>query len=212
MGANMTTPDPLSDPTGWYEHRYAAAEQGQATIPWDRGAPRDLLLDWARDFDGSGLRAIVVGCGLGSDAEFLARLGYDTVAFDASVTAIKLARERFPESKALFLTADLMQLPDDWRGAFDLVVEIQTVQSMPLHLRESAIARIADLVAPGGTLFVAAVVRDEHEPFDGPPWPLTRDEVASFGTETLALQGEIEVFVDPDMPGVSRWRAIFRRG
>jgi SAM-dependent methyltransferase len=207
----MTTPDPLRDPTGWFEHRYAAAAQGEATIPWDCGEPRYLLVEWAGDFDGTGKRAIVIGCGMGDDAEFLAGLGYDTVAFDASVTAIKLARDRFPHSKALFLTADLLQLPDDWRGAFDLVVEIQTVQSLPLHLREAAITRIGDLVAPGGTLFVAAVVRDENEPFDGPPWPLTRVEVASFATETLAPQGEIEVLVDPDMPDISRWRAVFQR-
>lgn len=207
----MTAPDPLEDPTGWFEHRYAAAEQGQATIPWDRGEPRYLLTEWARDLNGTGKHAIVVGCGLGSDADFLAGLGFDTVAFDASVTAIKLARERFPGSKVAFLTADLLQLPEDWRGAFDLVVEIQTVQSIPLHLREAAIARIASLVAPGGTMFVAAGVREEGEPLDGPPWPLTFDEVSSFASGDLQLAQEITVHPDPAQPDVRRWLAIFTR-
>jgi SAM-dependent methyltransferase len=207
----MTTPDPVRDPTGWFEHRYVAAEQGEATIPWDRGAPNDLLASWTDGLDGAGLSAIVVGCGFGQDAELVAGLGYDTVAFDASATAIRGARDRFPASKVSYLTADLLNLPAGWHGSFDLVVEIRTVQSLPVHLREDAVARIGELVAPGGTLFVVAGLRDDDEPLDdGPPWLLTRAEVTSFASETLALQ-DIDSSKDPDRPEWQRWRAVFRR-
>lgn len=203
----MTTPDPLADPTGWFEHRYVAAEQGEATIPWDLGAPYDLLAAWAQA--GTDRTAIVVGCGLGHDAELLAGLGYDTVAFDAATAAIRQARALFPESKVHYLTADLLNLPDGWRGSFDLVVEIRTVQSLPLHLRTDAIARIGELVAPGGTLFVVANVRGDHEPLgDGPPWPLTRDEVASFASDSLKLQ-DLTSSADPDHEPWQRWHALF---
>ena len=37
------------DPTGWFEPLYAAAERGEREVPWDRGEPRDLLVEWAAD-------------------------------------------------------------------------------------------------------------------------------------------------------------------
>jgi 2-polyprenyl-3-methyl-5-hydroxy-6-metoxy-1,4-benzoquinol methylase len=49
-----------------------------------------------------------VGCGLGADAEYLASLGFDTVGFDISETAIRLARERFPGSAVRYVSADLL--------------------------------------------------------------------------------------------------------
>src|SRR4029450_1993650 len=41
---------------------------------------------------------VVVGCVLGGDAEYLARLGFATVGFDFAATAIRTVRERFPAS------------------------------------------------------------------------------------------------------------------
>lgn len=51
------------DPTDWFERLYVAAGGGAAVVPWDRRAPSPLLAQWAeaRQLDGTGLRAIVVG-------------------------------------------------------------------------------------------------------------------------------------------------------
>ena len=53
-------------------------------MPWDRRLPHWALATWAeaRGLDGNGWCAIVVGCGLGADAPYLADLGFDTTAFD----------------------------------------------------------------------------------------------------------------------------------
>jgi hypothetical protein len=66
--------------------------------------------------------------------------------------AIDGARGRFPGSSVDYTPADLLNPPASWRGAFDLVVEIYTVQ--PLHgtARTTALAMLPRLVAPGGTL------------------------------------------------------------
>lgn len=37
----------VQDPTGWFECLYAEAEDGAAVVPWDRGAPHPLLVEWA---------------------------------------------------------------------------------------------------------------------------------------------------------------------
>lgn len=199
------------DATAWFERLYAAAEEGEAVVPWDRGAPHRLLVEWGAGIDGGGRRALVVGAGLGADAEYVAGLGFETVAFDVSATAIRTARRRFPDSRVDYVAADLLDPPAEWREAFDLVVESLTVQSLPDPPRRDAIAQVGRMVAPGGTLLVIATARDEADgPVHGPPWPLTRAEVESFASGGLEPR-RIEDLRDSEQPDIHRWRAEFER-
>lgn len=192
------------DPTGWFDRLYAAAEHGEAIVPWDRDAPNALLVEWAAGVDGGGRRAVVVGCAYGRDAEFIASLGFDTSAFDISPSAVAAARCRHPDSSVRYEVADLLALPAAWQAAFDLVVESHNVQSMPPPLHAAAAAAVATLVADGGTLLVLAAAADG--PPGAPPWPLTRDEVEAFGV------GGVEARTIELVAGeVPRWRAEFGR-
>jgi SAM-dependent methyltransferase len=198
------------DPTGWFERLYVEAAAGAAVVPWDFAAPNQRLVDWAqaRGLDGAGKRALVVGCGFGRDAEYVATLGFRTAAFDISPTAVRGARERFPGSKVDYVAADLLDPPLEWAGAFDLVVESITVQAMPLSVRAEAVTNVGRMVARGGELLVIAGIREEGQHVDGPPWPLTRAEVDSFAAgELRAVQ--VDQVERPGEPGV--WRAVFRR-
>ena len=56
-------------------------------------------------------RAVVVGAGLGADAELLASRGYRTVAFDLAPSAVELARSRYPGTAVDYRVADLLDLP-----------------------------------------------------------------------------------------------------
>lgn len=200
------------DPTGWFEQLYAEAAEGTAEVPWD-GSPQPLLVEWAGAHPGEGRTALVVGCGLGRDAELIAGAGYTTTAFDISATAVRTARERYPDSPVEYVTADLLDPPPAWRHGFDLVVESLTVQSMPLSLRERATAAVADLVAPGGLLLATAARRGADDPVadtDGPPWPLTEAEVAAFATGGLTT-AYIESRPRSNPSGLDRWLAEFRR-
>ena len=168
--------------TAWFEQLYAAAEAGDAQVPWFRGGPNPFLEQWVRERapEGAGRRALVIGTALGDDAEMLAGLGYAVTAFDIAPTAIERARRRFPESDVDYRVADLLDLPGEWREAFDLVAEAITVQSLPVALREQAVDAIASTVAPGGTLVVVSGIHSGEGPRDGPPWPLTRSELDLF--------------------------------
>lgn len=197
------------DPTAFFEPLYAAAAAGRERVPWDREGPHPLIEEWAREIAGDGRSALVVGAGLGPDAELFARRGFAVVAFDVSPTAIATARQRFPGSKVDYRVADLLAPPPEWTEAFDLVVESLTVQSMPEQFHLPAIASVARTVAPGGTLLVVATARDEADgPVAGPPWPLTRAEVEAFARDGLETV-EIEEIRTPGAP--ARWRAQFRR-
>jgi pimeloyl-ACP methyl ester carboxylesterase/SAM-dependent methyltransferase len=200
-------------PTAWFERLYASALRGQSAMPWDRSEPNQLLTQWSngRQLSGAGKRAMVVGCGLGADAEHVAALGFHTTAIDVSDSAISIARARHQNSTVDYRSADALHLPDEWRRTFDLVVEIYTVQALPLSVRNDIIAAVADLVADGGTLIVIQAARnDSAEPSDGPPWPLHRTEIDRFAAEGL-LPVEIELVEAAWSHLGGHWRAEFHR-
>ncbi|HEY3501923.1 MAG TPA: class I SAM-dependent methyltransferase [Actinocatenispora sp.] len=203
------------DDTGWFERLYAAAESGAAVVPWADRVANPMLCEWLTrraDETGSPRRALVVGCGLGDDAEHLAALGYETVGFDVAPSAVRAARERFPESAVTYRVADLLDPPEDLRGAFDLVFEAYTVQTLQGDARRTAIARCAELVAPGGLLLVVARARDEQDPPGRMPWPLTRVELDAFAVGGLRPAAVEELLDTDEDPPVRRWRATFVRG
>ncbi|MCE0537056.1 class I SAM-dependent methyltransferase [Kineosporia rhizophila] len=176
-------------PTRWFEELYRAAADGEVTRPWPREEPHPALTGWfgEHSVDGSA-QAVVVGCGMGADAEYLAALGLATTGFDISETALRLCRERYPASAVTYRQADLLQLAPDLVGAFDLVVEIYTVQAMSRSVRERAVSGVSSLVAPGGTLLVITFVLGHGaDPEEGPPWPLTEAELRSFAGGDLRL-------------------------
>jgi SAM-dependent methyltransferase len=198
------------DPTGWFEQLYAQAQAGAAEVPWDRPEPSPLLVDWAARARpaGGGRPALVVGCGPGRDAEFVAGLGFATIGFDISATAIRVARERHPGSPVDYRVADLLAPPAAWTGAFDLVVECNNVQALPRSLRDRATAAVSSFVAPGGTLVVVAAAATAWGE-DGPPWPLTREELSAFARGGLT-EVSVEQIRAEDDPLVER-RAVFTR-
>ncbi|HVX46094.1 MAG TPA: methyltransferase domain-containing protein [Mycobacteriales bacterium] len=197
------------DPAGWFDPLYRAATNGEVAMPWDRTEPHPLLAEWAKGQDGAGRRAVVVGCGLGADAEFLAGLGYDTVGFDIAPAAVAIARDRHPDTAVDYAVADLLNLPAHWRHGFDLVLDVYTVQALPRAVRPAAIAGIGSLVAPGGTLLTIQVCFDEGMGTDGPPWPLRRDEIDAFAVDGVEPR-LVERVMEPGRR-IPRWRAEFMR-
>jgi SAM-dependent methyltransferase len=170
-----------------FEEIYARAGQDLAAVPWASLAPMPALMNW---LDGqpppAGERALVVACGLGDDAEEVSRRGYQVTAFDLVPAAIVHCHERFPDSAVDYQVADVFQLPGAWARQFGLVVEIRTLQSLPLDQRAEAAAGIAATVAPGGRVFVHGLFRDDDQPVGSRPWPLGPGDLAAFTRAGLA--------------------------
>ena len=158
--------------------------------------------------------ALVVACGLGDDAEELAGRGWRTAGFDVSPTAIARCHERFPDSAVEYEVADLFALPARFTGAFGVVVEIRTLQSLPLDVRGPAVAAIARTVAPGGVVYVRCFGREPGQPAGRRPWPVSRDELAGFERAGLSVRSFAQE--GPPGAGCSRsstsGRAADRRG
>ena len=208
----MTDPS-MAERREFFDGLYVAAGGGGEPLPWDRGgAPQHLLADWAADRGlrgpgGAGKRAVVVGCGLGGDAEFLARLGFAVVGFDFSAPAIEAARALNPTSTVDYEVADLLALPEGWLAGFDLVVESLTVQSLPRSIRPRVIAAVRSLAAPGGTVLVISSQQGVRTETEIGPWPLSRADVDSFAGDDFEL---VRLEQPPGPDGLPRWRAEFR--
>lgn len=173
---------PSGDIAGFFDAVYTTANGDTNGIPWADLQPHPIELSWLQqhNIQGQGRHALVVGCGLGDDAEELAERGFQVTAFDISPTAIAWCQQRFPDSSVTYQAADLLNAPAEWHEAFDFVLEIYTIQSLSLDLRAQSIASIAQFVAPGGQLLIVCRGRDPQEDPGTRPWPLTRAELALF--------------------------------
>lgn len=201
------------DPLGWFEKLYQEAERGDAAIPWADLEPNPRLIDFwkAHPLEVVGKRALVIGSGFGDDAEQLAAWDFKTTGFDISRTAIEATKKRFPNTPVEYVVADLFDPPPAWLRSFDFVLEIYTVQSLPAELRPKAIEAISRFVAPSGLLLVIARGREEGDPeAQGPPWPLTREELGGFLRAGLK-EDSFEDYAEPEPPWVRRFRALYRR-
>ncbi len=93
--------------------------------------------------DGKGI-ALDVACGVGHNAIFLAKRGYDVIAIDGSITGLNYCREaiRASDLRINLVAADLerLSLPPD---CFDLVLVIR-------YLYRPLIAQLKRAVKPGG--------------------------------------------------------------
>ena len=205
-------------PTDWFERLYREADGDTSVLPWADLAPNAELAAWAArpHVLHAAKTAVVVGCGLGHDAEFLAGMGLDVTAFDVSPTAIEWAKKLHPGSPVRYEVQDLFAMPEAMRSRFDLVVEIYTLQALPFAVRGAAATAIRDLVAPGGTLFVYTRLRDDGpeapqlvEAESGPPWPLGRRELDRI-TESLAVRDALVEAPDSADPAIVRAHGTWR--
>jgi len=193
------------DPLGWFDALYRHAQGDFEVIPWADRAVNPNLADWCEreGLPRPGMRVLVVGCGLGDDAEYLAGRGAEVTAFDLSAEAIAWCGRRFPESRVRYSVGNLLE----FKGDFDLVVEIYTLQAMPREVREQAVRAAGSL---GRELLIICRGRDESDPPGELPYPLTRADMEPLAKMGLSLV-HFEDFNDPYDAGKRRFRAYWRR-
>lgn len=170
------------DATGWFDALYREAAGDNEKIPWADLEPNRYFRAWAEktDLTGENRNALVVGCGLGDDARYLHDLGFRVTAFDISPTAIEWARRLHHETDINFLVADLFHPPKEWFQAFDFVLEIYTIQPLPMEMRSAVIDAIANFVKLRGKLVVVTRGREDDEIPPEMPWALSRKDLSRF--------------------------------
>lgn len=200
------------DPTGWFEALYQLAARDYDVIPWADRRPNPSLAIWCEreHWPQPGHRALVPGCGLGDDAEYLAALRAVVTAFDIAPEAIAWCRERFTASPVQYRTADILALPQEWNRHFDFIAECYTLQALPDAMRPQAFRELAAVLAPGGRLLTVSRGRDLSDPPGELTWPLTEQELDQFAAAGLRRLS-FEDYEDPEEPGKRRFRSCWTR-
>lgn len=210
------------DVLGWFEALYKEAGGDNNVIPWADLEPNKFFRSWAEanGLKGDGRKALVVGCGLGDDAKYLHDLGFKVTAFDISPTAIEWAKRLYGEGDIQFEARDLFDPPHSWNytqtgeaktGGFDFVLEIYTIQPLPLAMRPKVVDAIADFVAEGGTLVVVTRGRNDEDEPDILPWPMSRRDLSRFDENGLTQVSFTEMPpIEEDEP--PRFIVEYRRG
>lgn len=200
------------DALGWFEALYSEAAGDNTVIPWADLEPNRFFVKWAENtgLRGEGKTALVVGCGLGDDARYLNDLGFEVTAFDISPTAIEWAKKLHSDTEIRFEVMDLFDPFPDWRRAFDFVLEVYTIQPLPEELRGRAIDAISEFVAPGGKLAVVTRGRNDDDPSDAFPLPLSRRELQRFVENGLAEE-EFQTMDGDEDPPIPRFVVIYSR-
>jgi SAM-dependent methyltransferase len=202
------------DYTGWFEALYDRADGNSDAIPWaDRGV-NPWLVEWLQQHQavGNNHSCLVVGCGLGDDAEYLSQQGFQVTAFDISATAINWCQQRFPNTQVDYRVVDLFNPPTEWHHRFDLVSEIYTIQALPAQIRPEAITKIGNLVSDSGNLIVVCRGRNLEDTCENLPFPLTRSELTAFESTGLTEIG-FEDFIDTatESTPTRRFRVTYQR-
>lgn len=101
------------------------------------------------------LRVLELGCGSGANLWMMAKEGLQVHGIDASPTALKLAKQHLEEKWGV--SAELKQgnftdLPYD-NNYFDAIVDVVSLQHLPLVYAQPALAEVARVLKPGGEFF-----------------------------------------------------------
>jgi SAM-dependent methyltransferase len=191
-----------------FEALYSRVGTNLRSVPWALLEPHPSFVDWLdRGTAPAAGTALIVGCGLGDDAEEAARRGFQVTAFDIAPSALRLARRRFKKSVVTYQVADLLVTPDAWLEAFDLVVEIRNLQCVPRASRPAAIAAIAGCARPGGgVVFVRGMLAQRGTGGRGRQrLPLLPSELTAF-TEAGLVEREFT-----ELPNEGAFVAVYTR-
>ena len=144
------------NPTGWFEPLYSQAKGDTSQIPWADLVVNPNLSEWLEknQIFGGGKKALVVGCGLGDDAEALAKRDFTVTGFDISPSAIFWCKKRFPDSKVNYVVSNALNAERSWQESFDFILESYTLQAVPSLARNQIIKTIVKYLAPQGTLLI----------------------------------------------------------
>lgn len=201
------------DPTGWFDSIYKDAQGDHRAVFWADLEPNPYLLQWLENcsFKHEGRKAIVIGCGVGDDAEALSEKGYQVTAFDISPEAIRLCNKRYPKTAVNYLVADLFDYPPRWAENFDLVYECNTIQVLPGKYRLQARDAMVSLLAPQGYILVSCRSRLKGEQEDDIPLPLDKEEIDGFIRCGLSEES-FTAYNDTQEPPVPHFFASYQRG
>jgi len=141
----------MLNPNSNYEYNYINSQLGHHhhyLFP----SLKKLLNNIQHDGDkAQKLRVLDIGCGNGSLSNLIARLGYEVVGIEDSLTGFMTAKQNFPECK--FIHTSVYDIPySDLEGSFDIVISAEVIEHL-VYPRE-LIKAVKKCLKPNGSLIL----------------------------------------------------------
>lgn len=136
--------------------------------PWDMGKANPALVQTLHQLKLTRQRILVLGCGSGHDAAFLAQQGHIVTAVDFSPNAIAKAKTLWETQENLhFICADAFHLGPEHEGQYDIIFEHTLYCAIAPHARTKLVNQWSRYLAPEGHLLGIFFVFDRK---GGPPY------------------------------------------
>lgn len=108
-----------------------------------------------------GLKTIEVGSGLGDFSLFFSQRGAEITLSDYSTEALAKGKERFQAHgrRANFVLADMLDVPDELKGKFDVSFSLGLAEHFQGEDRFKIISAHSEVLRPGGLAFISVPYR-----------------------------------------------------
>lgn len=147
----MSNPNalPPSESPAFWEHFYQSGE-----LPWDIGEPAPPFVEMLtvqKEHPIDSGRMAVLGSGAGHDAAFFGKNGFEVIGFDYAPSAIERSTQQYGQW-AQFVQADIFNIPKEYWGTFDFVLEHTCFSALHPRVREQYVQTVHQLLKPSGKL------------------------------------------------------------
>ena len=173
-------------------------------LPWDLGhVPPDLSSFLTRT-GFAPARVLIPGCGSGYEVRAFHQAGYDVEAIDFSAPAVAHAREVLGPLGERVIEGNFFK-HDFGAKRYGLIYERGFLCCFAPSHWEEYVARISNLLLPGGRLVGLFLYGDEPEP---PPYPLTKETAAALLGKSFRLVADQQAAADtvPVYRGLEHWQ------
>ena len=193
--------------------RWDSRYRGDTRPAWDKGFPSSHLKTAVE----SGLikpgRAVVLGCGTGTNAIYLAQKGFDVTAIDIAPTALNLAEEKAKKASVgvRWVLADVLAPPARLEP-FDFIFDRGCYHGVRRGNARGYVESVKQLSRPGTQMLILAGNASEERHY-GPP-RVTEEELRGDFSADFDFVGLDTVRFDstnPNGQGALAWLVLLRR-
>ncbi len=193
--------------------RWDSRYRGDTQPAWDKGVPSSHLKAAIEGGEIKPQHAVVLGCGTGTNAIYLAKKGFDVTAIDIAPTALSLAQEKAEKAdvKVRWLLADVLAPPADLE-TFDFIFDRGCYHGVRRGNAQGYVKTLKRLSRPGTNILILAGNANEERHY-GPPRVEEEELRSDFSSAFDLVRLDTVRFdsVDPKANGALAWSVLLRR-
>jgi SAM-dependent methyltransferase len=193
--------------------RWDARYRGDSRPGWDKGIPSSHLKAAVESGMIKPGRAVVLGCGTGTNAIYLAKRGFEVTAIDIAPTALNLAQDKAEKAnaKVRWLLADVLAPPVDLER-FDLIFDRGCYHGVRRSNAKAYVKTVERISRPGAHILILAGNANEDRHY-GPPRVSEEELRGDFtaGFDFVRLDTVRFDSADPKQQGALAWSVLLRR-